>query len=347
MSKRKLSTLRWSKSKLILIALATVLVVSVLFLLLIPEPKILVLEDKQRLEPVNFSFTQALPKTIKLDADKVMLGKSLFHDARLSVNNTISCASCHNLSSGGVDNRFRSIGVNGGVDQVNTPTVFNSGFNYVQFWDGRVATLEGQIDGPIHHPMEMASNWQLIIARLSKDGAYSKLFNRLYSDGITSTNIKDAIATFERSLITPNSRFDRFLYGDQNAMNQQERHGYELFQSYGCASCHQGINLGGNMYEKMGLMGDYFADRGNLTEADNGRFNVNHDSASMYEFRVPSLRNVALTAPYFHDGYASTLEDAIAIMAKYQLGRAMPQPDVDAIAAYLHTLTGEYQGKPL
>jgi cytochrome c peroxidase len=148
-------------------------------------------------------------------------------------------------------------------------------------------------------------------------------------------------------LITPNSRFDKFLGGDQSALNAQEKHGYELFQSYGCASCHQGMNLGGNMYEKMGLMGDYFADRGNITEADRGRFNLTKDPQNMHEFRVPSLRNVALTAPYFHDGHAQTLEAAIAIMAKYQLGRPMPATDLDAIAAFLRSLTGQYNGKQL
>jgi len=148
-------------------------------------------------------------------------------------------------------------------------------------------------------------------------------------------------------LITPNSRFDKSLRGDNSAINANEKKGYALFQSYGCASCHQGINLGGNMFEKMGLMGDYFADRGNITEADRGRYNLNHHPESMYEFKVPSLRNVALTAPYFHDGNAKTLEQAISIMAQYQLGRSMPQQDVEAIAAFLRTLTGEYQNKPL
>jgi cytochrome c peroxidase len=169
----------------------------------------------------------------------------------------------------------------------------------------------------------------------------------LYRDGITAANIKDAIATFERSLVTPNSRFDKYLRGDQAALSENEKHGFELFQSYGCSACHQGINLGGNMFEKMGLMGDYFADRGNPTDADQGRFNINHEEQSMYEFRVPSLRNVARTAPYFHDGNAQTLQQAVTIMAKYQLGRPMPPDDVDAIVAFLGSLTGEYKGLPL
>ncbi len=241
----------------------------------------------------------------------------------------------------------RSVGIKGGVGVINSPTVFNSGFSFTQFWDGRAATLEDQVEGPIHHPKEMGSNWKQIIGKLEKDESYRQAFKALYQEDINPASIKDAIATFDRSLITPNSRFDRFLRGDNNAINTVEKNGYSLFQSYGCASCHQGINLGGNMFEKMGLMGNYFADRGNITEADKGRYNLNRNPESMYEFKVPSLRNVALTAPYFHDGNAKTLEEAVYIMAKYQLGRSMPQQDIEAIAAFLRTLTGEYQNKPL
>jgi cytochrome c peroxidase len=293
------------------------------------------------------TFTQPLPLRMNLDPNRVALGERLFHDVRLSSDDTVSCATCHSLSTAGMDNRSRSVGVNGGVGDINTPTVFNSGFNFVQFWNGRADSLEDQIDGPVNHPKEMASNWPQVLGKLGKDAAYPELFARSYRNGMTADNIKDAIATFERSLITPNSRFDKFLRGDAEALNEQEHHGYELFQNYGCASCHQGVNLGGNMYEKMGLMGDYFADRGNITEADKGRFNVNHLPHSMHEFRVPSLRNVAETAPYFHDGNAETLEQAITIMAKYQLARPVTLQEVQDIAAFLRTLTGEYQGKAL
>lgn len=297
--------------------------------------------------PLDFNITQPIPQRIKLNPEKVALGRKLFHDVRLSSDNTISCASCHSLSSGGVDNLARSVGIKGGVGVINSPTVFNSGFSFTQFWDGRAATLEDQVEGPIHHPKEMGSNWKQIIGKLEKDESYRLAFKALYQEDINPASIKDAIATFDRSLITPNSRFDRFLRGDNNAINTVEKNGYSLFQSYGCASCHQGINLGGNMFEKMGLMGNYFADRGNITEADKGRYNLNRNPESMYEFKVPSLRNVALTAPYFHDGNAKTLEEAVYIMAKYQLGRSMPQQDIEAIAAFLRTLTGEYQNKPL
>lgn len=313
-------------------------------------PKVDTLDEGASIAPtmmVNFNVTRPLPHQIRNDPNKVVLGEALFHDVRLSGDDTVSCASCHSLKTGGVDNRYRSVGVAGGIGGVNAPTVFNSGLNMVQFWDGRAPTLEDQVEGPVNHPKEMASNWKLIVTKLAQDAHYSQQFETIYPDGLTVENIKDAIASFERSLLTPNSRFDQFLRGDAAALTATEKTGYQLFQSYGCSSCHQGVNLGGNMYEKMGLTGDYFADRGNLTEADNGRYNLNKDPHSMHEFRVPSLRNIALTAPYFHDGYADTLEQAVAIMAKYQLGRPMPAEDVKNIVAFLHTLTGQYRGAPL
>ncbi len=338
------------RNKLLLVGLTILLIVVALLLTFLPSAHQASksINIFQFANPkIEFGVTQALPETLALNPAKVALGHKLFHDARLSGDNTVSCANCHSLATGGVDNRIRSIGIKGGIGSVNSPTIFNTAFNFVQFWDGRATSLEDQVDGPINHPKEMGSNWKQVISKLQQDKNYVSEFKNLYTDGISVVNIKDAIATFDRSLVTPNARFDKFLRGDMNAINTQEKNGYALFQSYGCASCHQGMNLGGNMFEKMGLMGDYFADRGNITEADKGRYNLNHHPDSMHEFRVPSLRNVALTAPYFHDGNAKTLEEAISIMAKYQLGRPMPQTDVDAIAAFLRTLTGEYQGKPL
>jgi len=298
--------------------------------------------------PVNFAFAQALPQAIALDARKVVLGQRLFHDTRLSRDDSVSCASCHRLDRGGTDQRERSVGVGGGVGTINAPTVFNSGLNFVQFWDGRAPSLEAQIEGPIHHPQEMASDWPQVLAKLNADLAYPEAFAVLYPEGISEVTVKDALATFERSLITPDSRFDQYLGGDVQALTAQEIRGYELFQSYGCSSCHQGQNLGGNMFERMGLMGDYFADRGRgVTTADQGRFNVTAKVQNLHEFRVPSLRNVALTAPYFHDGYAQTLEQAVSIMAKYQLGRVMPPEDLADVTAFLRSLTGQLQGQPL
>jgi len=292
--------------------------------------------------PTDFGLTQPIPNNLPLDGAKVALGKRLFHDVRLSSDDTVSCASCHDLNGGGVDNRARSVGVNGGVGGINAPTVLNSGLNFVQFWDGRAPTLEAQIEGPVNHPLEMASNWGQVIGKLKNDADYAARFRKSYADGLTPDNIKDAIATFERSLLTPDSAFDRFLRGDAAALDADARHGWQLFQSYGCVSCHQGINLGGNFYERLGLMADYFGDRGNPTEADNGRYNVTHDEADRHFFRVPPLRNVAFTYPYFHDGSADTLQDAVRTMAHYQLGRSMPDEDVESIVAFLLSLTGEH-----
>lgn len=174
-----------------------------------------------------------------------------------------------------------------------------------------------------------------------------KAFKDAYPDGLQAKNIQDAIAAFERSLITPNARFDKYLRGDQTALSADELQGYRLFKQYGCIACHQGINVGGNMFQQFGIMGDYFKQRGNLTEADLGRFKVTNNPADKHFFKVPSLRNIALTAPYFHDGSARTLNDAVDVMFKYQLGRSAPAQDKELIIQFLHTLTGELHGKPL
>lgn len=288
-----------------------------------------------------------IPFVLNFNPRKVALGERLFHEPKLSRDNTIACVSCHNLALGGTDRLPVSLGVGGAKGTINAPTVFNSGFNFRQFWDGRAASLEEQINGPTHAANEMASDWPQILAKLQADPAYPPLFAAIYPDGVTAANIRDAIATFERSLYTPNSRFDRYLRGEADALTEAERRGYERFKNYGCVSCHQGVNLGGNMYQTFGVMGDYFADRGNPTEADFGRFNVTGEEKDRFVFKVPTLRNIALTAPYFHDGSAKTLEDAVTIMGRYQLGRPLTEEDIDLLVAFLRTLTGEYRGTPL
>lgn len=289
-------------------------------------------------EPIS-----ALPTEMPdVNPDIAALGLLLFKDPRLSKNNTISCASCHNLSRGGADDKATSVGINGAFGAINTPTVFNSAFNFRQFWDGRAATLEAQVDGPIAHPKEMGSRWGDVLAKIAKDQNYTVAFGRLYSDGVTQANVKNAIATFERSLITPNSRFDRYLLGEVEALTAQEKKGYQHFKSYGCIACHQGTNVGGNMFQTMGVMGRFFEDRGTpLTDADFGRYNVTKDKHDKFVFRVPSLRNVELTAPYFHDGSAKSLDDAVVAMAKYQLGRKLGGSEVAALVAFLKSLTGD------
>jgi cytochrome c peroxidase len=282
-----------------------------------------------------------------LDPRKIELGRKLFHDPQLSHNDQLSCAHCHNLKTGGTDRKARSTGINGAVGVINAPTVLNSGLNFSQFWDGRAATLETQIDGPLQSDIEMGSTWPEVIGKLKRDQEYVQAFQQIYGDQIQSDHVRDAIAEFERSLSTPNSRFDRFLRHDPGALTSREQEGYKLFKSFGCASCHQGVSVGGNMYQKLGVMAPYFTDRGHITKADLGRFNVTGDPRDMYMFKVPSLRNVELTAPYFHDGSAATLADAVRMMAKYQLGRHLTDEEVELIVEFLKTLTGELNGKPL
>ena len=287
---------------------------------------------------------EPIPNPPALNVDKVRLGSQLYQDPQLSHNNTVSCASCHTLDKGGTDRRAHSIGINGAVGLVNAPTILNSSLNFKQFWDGRAETLEAQIDGPIHNELEMGSSWPEIIKKLQKSPQYLAQFQQLYPDGLTSNNIKNAIATYERSLSTPDSRFDRFLKGDDKALTANEKKGYQRFKDYGCVSCHQGILLGGNMFQKFGVFGDYFQDRGEITTADYGRFNVTGKQEDRFAFKVPSLRNVELTSPYFHDGSATTLDQAVKVMVKYQLGRELPQEDIDSIIEFLTTLTGQIKG---
>jgi len=287
-----------------------------------------------------------LPAAPVLPADKVALGKRLFFDRRLSRDDTIACASCHRLDSGGSDRLLVSVGIEGRKGGINAPTVFNSSLNFVQFWDGRAASLEEQAAGPVHNPLEMDSNWAEVIAKLDRDDAYREAFGRLYKQGITGETIVDAIATFERTLLTPNAPVDRFLAGDQTALDPLERAGYQRFLDYGCASCHQGAGIGGNMFQRFGVMDDYLKERANRP-SDLGRFNVTGLDQDRNVFKVPSLRNVAVTPPYFHDGSASSLDEAVIVMGRYQLGRELSADDVKALTAFLRALTGEWEGKRL
>lgn len=278
-----------------------------------------------------------------LDPGRVTLGERLFHDARLSADQTVACANCHSLSAGGVDGQRFSVGIGGARGNINAPTILNSAYNVAQFWNGRAATLEEQAAGPIQNPIEMGATWSQVLSRLGQDDKLVAEFRRLYRDGLTVDNLLDAIATFERSLVTVNSRFDRYLRGDRQALTRLEDEGYRRFSEYGCVSCHQGMLIGGNMFQKFGVLGDYFAGR-TVTEADLGRYTVTGREEDRHVFKVPSLRNVSRTAPYFHDGSAATLEQAVLIMARYQLGRELSGDDVEAIVAFLGTLDGELPG---
>ena len=287
-----------------------------------------------------------IAQSLEYDTAKAELGRKLYHDTRLSINNTVSCASCHSLNTAGVDNKQYSEGVYGQFGGVNAPTVYNAVYNFVQFWDGRAATLAHQAAGPPLNPVEMGyESFDQIVTKLSQDKAFTREFKKVYPEGWSQENITDAIAQFERTLITPNSRFDKYLNGNAEAITAEELEGYNLFKKYNCATCHAGANLGGDSYELMGQYADYFADRGTeLTVEDNGRFKETALERDRHRFKVPGLRNIALTAPYFHDGTEPELKEAVCKMGTYQVGVTLTNSEEDLIVAFLQTLTGEYNG---
>jgi len=288
-----------------------------------------------------------LPAIPKQNPLRVELGRQLFNEPRLSVNGSLSCSSCHQLETGGADNKAFSIGFAGLPVGVNTPSVFDASLNFRQFWNGRADTLETQVHEVVQSPSEMGSNWEHVVQTLSADPAYRALFANAYPDGVNMTNVQNALASYERTLISANSRFDQYLQGNTDILTTDEKYGYQRFKEYGCIACHQGVNIGGNMFQKFGVMGDYFQARGNPVESDLGRYLVTKDDEDRNVFKVPSLRNVAVTAPYFHDGSARTLEEAVDVMFKYQLGRIPSAEDKTLIVKFLKTLTGEWGGKPL
>ncbi len=268
---------------------------------------------------------------------KVELGKQLWFDPRLSKSGFISCNSCHNLSMGGSDNLPTSIGHNWQEGPINSPTVLNSSLNLAQFWDGRAADLKEQAGGPIANPMEMAFTHDLALGVLDSIPQYRDSFKKVYgSDTISIDNVTDAIAAFEETLVTPNSRFDLWLKGDQKALNQTELAGYQLFKEVGCTACHNGSAVGGNSFQKMGLVEPYATE--NPAEGVAG---LTGNDADRMKFKVPTLRNVELTYPYFHDGAYWKLEEAVDVMARLQLGRKLETQQIDQIVAFLKTLTGE------
>ncbi len=291
---------------------------------------------------------QPLMASLETDPAKVALGFALYHDTRLSADNTISCATCHDLATAGVDRKQYSEGIAGQFGGVNAPTVYNSALNFVQFWDGRAADLKEQAAGPPLNPVEMGcASFDEICAKLADDKAFSAEFLAVYPEGFNQSTVTDAIAEFEKTLLTP-SRFDRYLMGDKNALTAEELEGYRLFKDNKCATCHVGVNLGGQSFEYMGIKDNYFDYRGTgLTDGDNGRFAVTQNEADRHRFKTPTLRNVMLTAPYMHDGTIKTVEDAIQIMHEFQIGRHISDAETARIVAFLGTLTGEYNGSVL
>ena len=280
--------------------------------------------------------------------DKVALGDKLYHDTRLSGDNTISCATCHDLATGGVDLKAVSTGIDGQQGPINAPTVYNAAFNFAQFWDGRAHDLQEQAAGPVENPLEMGATFDAVVKKLSEDPEYVAEFKKIYNGEISKETITDAIAEFEKTLLTPNCQFDHYLRDDKKALTEEQLQGYQLFLDHQCATCHTGVILGGLTYERMGQARDYFKMRGGeITEADLGRYNVTKKEYDRHKFKTPTLRNIELTPPYFHDGSAKTLDEAVRTMAEVQTGQPLSESEVKQIVAYLKTLTGYYQGKLL
>jgi cytochrome c peroxidase len=291
-----------------------------------------------------------IPPQPPMDEHRVALGSRLFHDPRLSQDGTVSCATCHDVQQGGDDNQALSRGVGGQLGRRNAPTVLNAALNFRQFWDGRAATLEAQVDGPLTHPHEMASSWEEILATLEADASYVHQFTDSFGGGPTPDRVRTALADYQRSLVTPQARLDRWIRGELDALTPYEQEGYYLFIAYGCDSCHNGVNAGGNSFQRLGVMADYFAKHGSSAvggSPDLGRFELTGDERDRHVFKVPSLRNVEHTAPYFHDGSAATLEEAVAVMIEYQLGRTVVSDEVAKLTALLRTLSGKIpNGEP-
>jgi cytochrome c peroxidase len=280
---------------------------------------------------------QPIPTKAKVNKLQSELGKKLYFDPRLSKSGFISCNSCHNLSMGGTDNLKTSIGHNWQQGPINSPTVLNSTFNIAQFWDGRAKDLKEQAGGPIGNPKEMASNHDLAVKVISSIPAYVEEFKLAFGSGkVDIDKITTAIAEFEKTLITPNSRFDQWLAGKKEVITLQEKAGYKLFKTSGCVACHDGVAIGASTYQKMGVIKPY------KTENNaKGRFSVTGKEADKFVFKVPTLRNIELTYPYFHDGNVSNLTDAVNIMSNIQLGKEFTAEETSKIVAFLKTLTGD------
>lgn len=274
---------------------------------------------------------------------KVELGKKLYFDNRLSKDNTQSCNTCHNLDTYGVDNKPFSEGNDGGLGSRNSPTTLNAALHISQFWDGREPDVEAQAGGPILNPDEMGMpDEKIVIGRLSGNEEYVDLFSKAFPEdqpAVTYDNLKKAIGAFERKLITP-SKFDDYIAGDNTALNDAEKEGLQTFINVGCVSCHPGNLLGGNMYQKFGTFGDYW-EYTKSEKIDNGRFDVTNNESDKYVFKVPSLRNIEKTYPYFHDGSVQDLKQAVSIIAKSQLNKELSEKELNEIITFMNTLTGE------
>ncbi len=272
-----------------------------------------------------------------VDSAKAEIGKQLFFDPRLSKSGFLSCNSCHNLSMGGSDNLPSSVGHGWQQGPINSPTVLNASYNIAQFWDGRASDLKEQAAGPIANPKEMAMPHDLALEIIASIPGYVEAFAMAYGDdAVTLERVTETIAEFERTLVTPGAPFDRWLRGDERALDEEEKAGYALFKDSGCTACHNGPAVGGGMFQKMGLIEPYETDN-----AAQGRYALTGKEGDRMVFKVPTLRNVELTYPYFHDGGAETLDEAVRVMGRLQLGREFSDDEVAQLVAFLKTLTGE------
>jgi cytochrome c peroxidase len=279
---------------------------------------------------------QPIKPPASINIGMVELGKKLYFDPRLSKSGIMSCNTCHNLSMGGTDNIPTSVGDKWQQGPINAPTVLNSSLNLAQFWDGRAADLKAQAGGPIANPGEMAFTHTLAIGMLESIPAYVREFKLVFGkDKIDIDQVTTAIAEFEKTLVTPNSRFDQWLLGNKSALSKDELAGYKLFKDSGCVACHNGEAVGGNSFQKMGVVEPY---KGNTSD---GRAAVTGNDADRFNYKVPTLRNVELTYPYFHDGAANTLPEAVDVMGRLQLGKKFTKDENAKIVAFLKTLTGD------
>ncbi len=284
----------------------------------------------------NEPIEPIIPAT-EINPAQVELGKKLFFDPRLSKSGSISCNSCHNLSMGGTDNLKTSIGHNRQQGPINVPTVLNSSLNIFQFWDGRAADLKELAGDPVANPGEMALTHALAVSVLASIPEYVSEFSKAFDSGdIDIDQVTTAIAEFEKTLMTPNSRFDQWLAGSKQAISEQELAGYKLFKSSGCVACHNGKAVGGNSFQKMGVVEPY-----QTKNQAQGLVNLTGKESDRFRFKVPTLRNIELTYPYFHDGEAATLSEAVDIMGRLQLGKQFTVEEIAKIVAFLKTLTGD------
>ena len=284
---------------------------------------------------------QPIPEPQMQGPVKIDLGKRLFEEPMLSKNLSTSCSSCHQLKNAGVDNLPRYLTMDKKPGAVNTPSIFNSSLNFRQFWDGRAKTIADVVNDHVSDKTIFDNNWPSIVEKIGKNTLYDNDFKIAYPEGVTQETINDALKSYIDNLLTSKSKFDLYLKGDKTALTNDQLKGYRLFRKYGCATCHQGPNIGGNLYQRMGVYKNYFADKGTIEKADLGLFNVTGKEEDKFYFKVPSLRNISLTGPYLHDGSVKTLPEMIQIMGVYQVGQPIRTEEADSIAQFLQSLNAK------